>query len=154
MPAPKSISLTARLRRVKLFLTDVDGVLVIVRQVSERRRRSILQPRVGDPSRTGEERLPWVGHHNCNNPERVAANHRAIRLQPFQGCDRFQSFTQGSPLRGQPWAEFWNAVGVLSATTGPNLIAFLFGIRSTRNLRSMFGVACSLFHVSPFPAHA
>ena len=27
MPAPKSISLAARLRRVKLFLTDVDGVL-------------------------------------------------------------------------------------------------------------------------------
>jgi len=27
MPAPKSISLAARLRRVKLFLTDVDGVM-------------------------------------------------------------------------------------------------------------------------------
>lgn len=27
MPAPKSIPLAARLRRVKLFLTDVDGVL-------------------------------------------------------------------------------------------------------------------------------
>ena len=27
MPAPKSISLAARLRRVKLFLTDADGVL-------------------------------------------------------------------------------------------------------------------------------
>lgn len=27
MPAPKSLSLTTRLRRVKLFLTDVDGVM-------------------------------------------------------------------------------------------------------------------------------
>ena len=27
MPAPKSISLAARLRRVKLFLTDVAGVM-------------------------------------------------------------------------------------------------------------------------------
>jgi 3-deoxy-D-manno-octulosonate 8-phosphate phosphatase KdsC-like HAD superfamily phosphatase len=27
MPTPKSISLATRLRRVKLFLTDVDGVM-------------------------------------------------------------------------------------------------------------------------------
>ena len=142
MPAPKSISLTAHLRRVKLFLTDVDGVLPprpagTVSTIdshtacSERQRRSVLQPRVG------AQRLPWVGRHKLNNPEGVAACRRTT-LQPFQGCDILGSQTQGS-LRGrQPWAECLNAVGV----------------PRTGMPRSMFGVQCWMFDVSHFIRHA
>lgn len=159
MPAPKSIFLAARLRRVKLFLTDVDGVLVGERrlvsgfagferqkpvtdrhsvsdcpalQPTERQRRSIIQPRVG------AQRLPWVCDRKFINPEGVESCPHAIWLQPFHGCDIFGLHTQGS-LRGrQPWADCLNAVGV------PRTYAF----------RSVFDVGCSMLDVSLFTRHA
>ena len=110
----KTLSLTARLRRVKLFLTDVDGVIGSRgqngnrrrRQRTERQRRSIFQPRVG------AKRLPWVGDHKSINPEGVASRPPTFRLQPLQGCGHLWPRTQGSLRCRQPWAECLNAVGV------------------------------------------
>ena len=154
----KIISLAVRLRRVKLFLTAVDGVLVPERRLvagfavfdhpkpatdrrsvfvgrdnrsKERQRRSILQPRVG------AQRLPWVGDRKSINPEGVASRRRT-RIQPLQGCVHFPSKTQGSPLRSQPWAEFSNAVGV-PRNDAP---------------RSILRVECSLLDVSASTHHA
>jgi hypothetical protein len=67
----------------------------------------IIQPRVAEALR----RLPWVMSQIEINPEGVASS-LARWLQPFQGWSFGWRLTQGSPLRGQPWAEGCNPVGI------------------------------------------
>ena len=43
------------------------------------------------------QRLPWVRGERAQNPERVSSRSRMTApLQPFQGCEKFSRWTQGS----------------------------------------------------------
>ena len=65
------------------------------------------------PSAQGCEARATLGERMVipSSPTGLRRNVRS-RPQPFQGWGCFCEATQGSPLRGQPWAEGWNPVGI------------------------------------------
>src|ERR1051325_555859 len=77
---------------------------------AERQRRSSFQPRVACASR-----LPWVGDRivspTLKGLQPCGVGQLSL-LQPFQGCGVFNCPPRVAPA-AQPWAEGWNAVGVL-----------------------------------------
>ena len=66
-----------------------------------------------------EERAPTLGESQ-KFPPTLKGLHRfglGPRLQPFQGCEMVDCAPRVAPL-AQPWAEGWNALGVLTTFDG------------------------------------
>ena len=49
------------------------------------RRGCVIQPGVGGPSRTGEERLRWVGVKKKSQPQRGCSGEIGDEIKPIQG---------------------------------------------------------------------
>jgi hypothetical protein len=93
---PPSISFPPLIRRC---FWPTSGALAFPPSLRESQRDSIFQPRVA------RNELPWVIVKEIINPKGVASSFAASGSNPFRVESDFRTVTQGSPLRGQAWAE-------------------------------------------------
>jgi len=130
---------------VRMALEGTSEMILVTARKGQLQRSCVIQ------SSVDAQRLGWVARAKGTNSEGVVSEGRwRIDATPSELRNLWVTVSQGSPLRGQPWADGRNPAGIPGRGKSPSGAASLsscdenvFKLRQERNMPPRWGLRIS-----------